>query len=47
MSYPGAVIYEFDDNGAHKVDYDDVTTVSLWRTFLESPDRYFRHLFED
>jgi predicted ATPase len=47
MSYPGAVIYEFDDTGAHKVDYDDVTTVSLWRTFLESPDRYFRHLFED
>jgi predicted ATPase len=47
MSYPGAAIYELDDDGAHKVAYDDVTIVGLWRSFLDHPDRYFRHLFDD
>jgi predicted ATPase len=47
MAYPGAHIYEFDDDGATLVTFDDVSVVGLWRTFLENPDRYFRYLFED
>lgn len=47
MAYPGARIYEFDDDGAHAVSFDDVSVVGLWRTFVESPDSFFRHLFED
>ena len=47
MAYPGARIYEFDDDGARDVSFDDVSVVGLWRTFVESPDRFFRHLFED
>jgi predicted ATPase len=47
MAYPGAVIYEFDDDGARKVEFDDVSVVGQWRTFLDNPDRYFRHLFVD
>jgi predicted ATPase len=47
MAYPGARIYEFDDDGAHAVLFDEVSLVGLWRTFLESPDRYFRHLFDE
>jgi predicted ATPase len=47
MAFPGAHIYEFDEHGAHAVSFDEVSVVGLWHTFLESPDRYFRHLFED
>ena len=47
MAYPGARIYEFDDDGAHAVSFDDVSVVGLWRTFVESPDSFFRHLFEE
>ncbi len=47
MAYPGPRIYEFDDDGAHAVSFDDVSLVGLWRTFLESPDRFFRHLFDE
>jgi predicted ATPase len=47
MAYPGAHIYEFDDDGAHAMTFDDVSVVGLWRTFLERPDRFFRHLFEE
>jgi predicted ATPase len=47
MAFPGARIYEFDDHGAHAVSFDDVSVVGLWRTFVDSPDRFFRHLFED
>ena len=46
MAYPGAHIFEFDDDGAHPVSFDEVSVVGLWRSFLEGPDRYFRHLFE-
>ena len=47
MAYPGAQIYEFDDDGAHGVSFDEVPVVGLWRTFLDHPDRYFRHLFDE
>jgi predicted ATPase len=45
MAYSGAVIYELDDDGAHRVQYGEIESVSLWRNFLDSPDR-FRHLFD-
>ena len=32
---------------AHAVSFDEVSVVGLWRTFLEGPDRYFRHLFDE
>jgi predicted ATPase len=47
MAYPGAVIYEIDDDGARPVGYDEIESVSLWRNFLDSPDRFFRHLFDE
>jgi predicted ATPase len=47
MAYPGARIYEFDDDGANAVSFDEVSVVGLWRTFLDAPDRYFRHLFDE
>ena len=46
MSFPGARIYEFTDDGVHQVAFDDVSAVALWRSFLDDPQRYFRHLFD-
>jgi predicted ATPase len=47
MAYPGARIYEFDDDGAHEVSFDEASSVGPWREFLEHPDRFFRHLFDE
>lgn len=47
MAYPGAVIYEFDAEGVRRVDYDDVSVVGLWRSFLDDPRRFFRHLLDE
>lgn len=47
MAFPGARIYELDDGGATQLPYDDVEAVMLWRSFLGSPDQFFRHLFEE
>lgn len=47
LAYPGAVIYEFTDTGITRVDYDDAEPVRLTRSFLDAPDRFFSHLFEE
>ena len=47
MAYPGARIWQLDAGGATAADYDDVTSVQLWRNFLDVPERFFRHLFDD
>lgn len=47
MSFPGARIFELDDDGAHRVSFDDAEAVTLWRSFLTSPERFFHHLFGD
>lgn len=47
MSFPGAVIYEFDEEGVRRTDFDDIGVVEHWRSFLDDPQRYFRHLFDD
>lgn len=46
MAYPGATVYELGEDGAVPLAYDDLEAVGLWRGFLESPERTFRHLFE-
>ena len=47
LAYPGAVIYEFTDTGISQVDYDDAEPVRLTRSFLDAPERFFSHLFEE
>ncbi len=44
MAFPEAVIYEFDSDGAHRAEWAEVESVQLWRSFLDAPDRFFRHL---
>lgn len=47
LAYPGAVIYEFTDTGITRVDYDDAEPVRLTTSFLDAPERFFSHLFEE
>lgn len=47
LAYPEATIYEFTESGIDKIDYDEAPPVRLTRSFLDAPDRFFRHLFSD
>ena len=48
VALPGATLLELGDWGIRRVDrYDDLDVVVSWRWFLESPNRYLRHLFDD
>ncbi len=46
LAYPGALIYELDEDGIAPIAFDDADVVRLTRDFLDSPERYFRHLLE-
>jgi predicted ATPase len=41
----GATVLEFNDAGIEQKAWDDLDLVQHWRSFLNSPDRYLRHLF--
>ena len=47
MAFPGATIYECGTEGLERVAYDDLDHVRLTRSFLEDPQRFLRHLFDD
>jgi hypothetical protein len=44
---PDAALYELDDGGVRRVRYENTDPFALTKAFLESPDRFFRHLFAD
>lgn len=46
MSYPGAEIYVLDEK-IQQTSYRETEHYQLTKNFLESPELYFRHLFED
>jgi predicted ATPase len=43
-AYPDADLYEIGEWGIRASRYDDLDLVRTWRSFLESPQRYLRHL---
>ncbi|MEO6120998.1 MAG: AAA family ATPase [Acidimicrobiales bacterium] len=45
LAFPGARIYQLDDDGVAAVAYEDTQPYQLTRSFLDSPERFFRHLF--
>lgn len=48
VSLPGATLFELGDWGIRRVDsYDDLEVVQNWKSFLEAPPRYLRHLLDD
>ncbi|MBO0608645.1 AAA family ATPase [Myceligenerans salitolerans] len=43
---PGAQILELDDAGIHPTTWHDLDLVNHWRTYLDNPDVYHRHLLD-
>ena len=47
MSYPGARIYELDDEGIRPVEYKETRHYQITRDFIERPEMMYRYLFEE
>ncbi|GAB5544669.1 MAG: AAA family ATPase [Sandaracinaceae bacterium] len=47
MAYPGACIYELDEEGLKRVRYEDTEHVQITRDFLAQPARFLKHLLDD
>lgn len=47
LSLPGARILAFSDRGIEAIDYRETEHYRLTRDFLNAPERFFRHLFEE
>ena len=47
VAYPDADIFECGNHGLRRVGFDDVPHVELYRSFLDRPDLYLRHLLDD
>src|ERR1700761_1845766 len=46
ICYPGATIYQFDENGVHETGYEETEHFYLSKSFLNNPELYLRHLTE-
>lgn len=44
---PGATILELDEDGIRPARWDELDVVSHWRTYLNNPASYLRHLVPD
>lgn len=47
LAYPDAWIYELDEQGIRRVEYDQTATVKTTREFLNNPEGTLRELFAD
>jgi predicted ATPase len=47
LAYPGATLYSFTENGIRETAYKETDHYSLTKDFLNAPERYFKHLFQD
>ena len=45
LSYPGAVLFSLDGDEIREIDYRETQHFLITRDFLDSPERFFRHLF--
>src|ERR1700743_302532 len=46
ICYPGATIYQFDENGVRETGYEDTEHFYLTKSFLDNPALYLRHLMD-
>jgi predicted ATPase len=46
ICYPGATIYQFDENGVRETEYKDTEHFYLTKSVLDNPAAYLRHLME-
>jgi predicted ATPase len=46
-SLPGATLLEVGEWGIRETTFDELELVDSWRSFLQAPDRYLRHLLSE
>jgi len=46
ICYPGAAIYQFDEEGMRETSYEDTAHFSLTKSFLNNPALYLHHLID-
>lgn len=46
LSYPGAVLFSLDGDAIREIDYRETNHFLITRDFLNSPERFFKHLFD-
>jgi predicted ATPase len=46
LSFPEAVLFDLDGDSIQEIDYRETKHFLLTRDFLNSPERFFKHLFE-
>lgn len=44
-AYPEATVLEFGDHGVRRAEWGELELIAHWRTFLDRPESYLRHLF--
>lgn len=47
LAYPGATLYQFDDDGIRPVAYRDTDNYLVTREFLNAPERILGYLFSE
>jgi len=47
LAFPGATVLSLDGGRLERVDYRDTEHYLLTKSFLDAPERYFRHLLDD
>jgi predicted ATPase len=47
LAFPGATILSLDDGRIREVALEETAHFQITRDFLNAPDRYFRHLFDE
>ena len=47
LAFPGATVLSLDSGTIEEVDYRDTDHYRVTRDFLASPERFFRHLFDE
>ncbi len=47
LAYPGALIYQFSEDGIEKVGFEDTDCYRITKGFLDNPNLYLRSLFRN
>jgi predicted ATPase len=45
LAYPGSTVLSLDGGGIREVEYRDTDHYNITKEFLDSPERFFKHLF--
>ena len=47
LAYPHATIYSFDSGSLQRIAYKETNHYQITKGFLDNPEKYFKHLFEN